>query len=29
MIRTIQNFELFLQKAVSHVKHSDISLAPF
>ena len=28
MIRTIQNFELFLQKAVSNVKHSDISLAP-
>ena len=29
MIRTIHNFELFLQKAVSHVKYFDISLAPF
>ena len=29
MIQTIQNFELFLQKAVSNVKHSDILLAPF
>ena len=30
MIRTIHNFEVFfLQKAVSHVNHSDISLAPF
>ena len=25
----IQNFDFFLQKAVSHVNHSDISLAPF
>ena len=29
MIRPIQNFELFLRKAVSQVNHSDISLAPF
>ena len=29
MIRTEQNFELFYKKAVSNVKHSDISLAPF
>ena len=29
MIWTIQIFSFFLQKAVSHVNHSDISLAPF
>ena len=30
LIRNVQNFEVFfLQKAVSQVKHSDISLAPF
>ena len=29
MIRNIQNFELFYEKPFSHVKHSDMSLAPF
>ena len=30
MIQTIQNFGLFFyKKAVSHVNHSDILLAPF